>query len=519
MIGVVIDQAVTPGDGTALVGTLAGLCALFGVLTVAMRYGGRSNRTAMQWAAHGLRLAIVRRVLDPRDLDPETARAGTLLSTATLDAQRAGMVNSAVWLASGGAAALIVSAVVLLNVSVPLGLLVVLGLVPVFVATQLLARPLSRRSGVEQAAAAQATGIAGDLVSGLRVLKGVGAELTAAARYRAASDRSRHAAVRAAWVAAAQNGLIMALTGGFLALVALVGGGFAAEGRITVGEFVSAIGLTQFLIGPFTRISRSGSVAVRAYASAKRIATVLAAPPAVADGERGLPRTAGGLALRNVAYGPLRDVCLDVRPGELTGVVTTDAAAARALLELLARDADPERGAVELDGIALPELRLDEVRRTVLVAAHDADLFAGTVADNIDAGRGDGFAAAVAAAGADQVAGVLAQGLDTAVTERGRSLSGGQRQRVALARALAAGPPVLVLHDPTTAVDAATEAHVAAGVRAVRDGRTTVMVTTSPALLAVADRVVLIDDGTVAAEGAHADLVRRDARYREVVLS
>jgi putative ABC transport system ATP-binding protein len=121
---------------------------------------------------------------------------------------------------------------------------------------------------------------------------------------------------------------------------------------------------------------------------------------------------------------------------------------------------------------------------------------------------------ALVAAAADEVALALPHGTGTVLTERGRSLSGGQRQRVALARALACDPPVLVLHDPTTAVDPVTEARIAAGIRAARRGRTTLVVATSPALLAVADRVVLLEDGAVTAEGTHAGLVRDHPGYR-----
>ncbi|WP_344056701.1 ABC transporter ATP-binding protein, partial [Sphaerisporangium rubeum] len=122
-------------------------------------------------------------------------------------------------------------------------------------------------------------------------------------------------------------------------------------------------------------------------------------------------------------------------------------------------------------------------------------------------------------AGADEVARTVPHGLATAVGEQGRSLSGGQRQRVALARALAADRPVLVLHDPTTAVDAVTEARVAAGLRAFRRGRTTIVVTTSPALLAATDRVALLDEGRVVDTAPHAEMIRRHAAYRTAVLS
>jgi putative ABC transport system ATP-binding protein len=157
----------------------------------------------------------------------------------------------------------------------------------------------------------------------------------------------------------------------------------------------------------------------------------------------------------------------------------------------------------------------------VLVAPHDADLFEQTLAENVAAaaaGAGVDVDAALAAAVADEVAAALPEGRDTKLAERGSSLSGGQRQRVALARALAADPVVLVLHDPTTAVDAATEARIATGLRELRRGRSTLVLTTSPALLAASDHVIVLADGAVADSGPHEDLLRRNAAYRTAVL-
>ncbi len=197
-------------------------------------------------------------------------------------------------------------------------------------------------------------------------------------------------------------------------------------------------------------------------------------------------------------------------------MVATDPAAATDLLDCLGRAADPAGGSVSVDSIDLSTVDPSRVRAVVLVAAHDADLFAGTVAENVS--TGPKTAEAMTAAAVDEVASALPDGVATAVTERGRSLSGGQRQRVALARALAADAPVLVLHDPTTAVDTVTEARIAAGLAELRRGRTTILVTTSPALLAAADRVVLLDDGRVAGEGSHAELAGRPD-YRAAVLA
>ncbi|WP_179816081.1 ABC transporter ATP-binding protein [Allostreptomyces psammosilenae] len=540
LIGVVIDQAVSDGTATALLGWLLLLAAVFTGLSVSFRFALRAGERAAEQAAHELRRRLATRVLDPRG-GAETGRlAGALVTIATGDARRVGTVNTVIPAGVGALAGLLVSAVALLRVSVPLGLLVLLGTPPLLYLAHLLGRPLERRSGVEQERAAHASGIATDLVAGLRVLKGLGAENAAVARYRRTSRDSLAATLRAARAEAWHDGAILALNGAFIALVALVGGRLAARGDISVGELVSAVGLAQFLLTPLSMISWVGGELAQGRASAARVASVLAAPPAVATpGGTGDPGAAGGtganrsgaarptpvrgrLRLRGVTHGPLRGVDLDVAPGELVGVVTTDPAAAGALLECLAREADPEAGTVELDGAPLTGLHPAEIRAAILPAAHDADLFEGTLIENVTAaatGPADHVEHALHAAAADEVARALPHGAHTPITERGRSLSGGQRQRVALARALAADPPVLLVHDPTTAVDAVTEARVADRLREIRRGRTTVLLTTSPALLAVADRVLVLDGGTVTTEGRHTDLVRRHAAYRAAVLA
>jgi putative ABC transport system ATP-binding protein len=215
-----------------------------------------------------------------------------------------------------------------------------------------------------------------------------------------------------------------------------------------------------------------------------------------------------------------RGLAVELAAGEHLGVVVTDGATAAGLLDVLGRDAEPD-GVLRLDGTDLRAVSLAAARRAVLVARHDAALFEGTLADNLivdadaDAAK---LAPALAASAADEVRDTLPDGLATEIGERGRTLSGGQRQRVALARALAAEPTVLVLHDPTTAIDAATEDRIAAGLHRLRAGRSTLLVTSSPALLARCDRVVLIRDGAVSAEGTHASLVD-DPAYRAAVLS
>lgn len=522
IVGVIIDEAVAKGSSGTLLRLLALLAVVFAVLSTCYRVGARITEAAGERATHRLRLDLAARVLDPRGGADADRLPGALTSIATNDARRVGAAVTVLSYGASALAALAVSAVALLRISVPLGLLVLLGIPPLLWLGHRISGPLERRSETEQERAAHASGVAADLVMGLRVLKGMGAEPAAVARYRRTSQDSLAAALRAARSRAGHEGAVLALTGVFIAVIALVGAYLAMRGSISVGELVAAVGLAQFLLGPFQLLTFVNAEFAQGRASARRIAEVLAAPAAVEPGGAALPGTVTGrIRLRGVTLGALRGVDLDLGPG-LTGVVTGDPTAARDLLRCLARESDPAGGVVELDGVPLTGLDPDDVRRAVLVAPHDADLFETSLLDNVCGGADADAAvveAALAASAADDVARLLPDGADTVLTERGRSLSGGQRQRVALARALAAGRPVLVLHDPTTAVDTVTESRIAARLKETRGDRTTVLVTTSPALLAVTDRVVVLDGGTVTADGRHAELVAADAAYRAAVLA
>ncbi|MEW1901598.1 ABC transporter ATP-binding protein [Streptomyces sp. NPDC086147] len=523
VIGLTIDEAVGTGSSGALLRWLLVLAGLFLVLSTCYRISARFAEGAGESAAHRIRQDLAARVLDPRGGADTGRLPGALTAVATGDARRVGSVASALPYALSALTGLAVSAVALLRVSVPLGLLVLLGVPPLLWIGHLISRPLERRSEAEQEHAAHASGVAADLVAGLRVLKGMGAEGAAVSRYRETSRSSLASALRAASSRAWHDGAILALTGVFIAVIGLVGAHLAMRGTISVGDLVAAVGLAQYLLGPFQLLTYVNGEFAQARASADRIAEVLASPPAVAAGTVPLPSpVAGRLRLRGLTHGALRGLDLDVAPGSVVGVVSRDPAAANDLLLCLGREREPAGGTVELDGVPLADLDPGDARRAILVAHHDADLFEDSLLANVRAGAGDGapdVGPALAAAAADDVADALPDGVHTVLAERGRSLSGGQRQRVALARALAADPPVLVVHDPTTAVDTVTEARIAARLRELRRGRTTLLVTTSPALLAGTDVVVMLDEGTVAAEGSHPELVASHETYRSAVLA
>ncbi|MGH3937035.1 MAG: ABC transporter ATP-binding protein [Pseudonocardiaceae bacterium] len=519
VVGLVIDRAITNSDIGSLIAWFVVLAAMFTVLTSCMRFGGRLNERASQYGGLNLRLSVARRILHPGGGAAAGRRPGELLSIASADVSQAASITEAV----GGLLIVTtgvgVAAVFLLSASLLIGLVVLAGLPFVLLGLNLMTRALERRSATEQELAAQATAMAVDVVSGLRVLQGLQAEPAATSRYREASRASLQARVRATRLLAIQSGVTLMATNGFLALVALLGGRLAAQGRISIGELVAAVGLTQYLIGPLTWLGLILAGVAQSRASGRRVAALLDAPLAVTGGLGTLcTEAAGSLRIDTMSHGPLRRLHLDVAAGELVAIAVADPAVAKSLLDCLAREIAPEAGTICLDGTDVAALELDAVRKAMLVAPHDADLFEDTIPANVDitAANPDRSRASISAAAADQV--IAAVPADSVLTEWARSLSGGQRQRVALARALAADPAVLVLHDPTTAVDAVTESRIAQGIRRVRAGRTTVLVTTSPPLLAVTDRVVLLVDGVVAEEGAHAELLRSSPGYREAVL-
>jgi putative ABC transport system ATP-binding protein len=529
VIGVVIDEAVAGGSVGDLVRWLVVLGLVFAGLSSGYRLGARAAERAAEQAAHELRVAVTARVLDARGGAGLAYLPGELANVATSDAKRVGAVGGSAPFGIAAVVALLVGGVALLRMSVPLGVLALAGAPLLLGLVGLLGRPLEHRSEAEQEHAAEASGVAADLVAGIRILKGIGAEDAAIARYRETSRRSLAATLRAAGAGAAYEGSVQALSRAFLAVVAFFGAWLALRGELTVGQLVAAVGLAQFLLGPLSVFGWVRGEVAQGRASAGRVAAVLDAPVAVPAGSDPGPGSGAGsngstvrgeLRLAGVRLGGLRGLDLHVAPGEVVGVVCADPADAAALLDCLGREAEPDDGKVELDGVPVAAVEPAALRALVLVAAHDADLFSGTLEENVTAAAAgpDAVERAIAASRTDDVVASLPDGRATVLAERGRSVSGGQRQRIALARALAADAPVLVLHEPTTAVDAATEARIAEGLRELRRDRTTVLVTTSPALLAVTGRAVLVAAGRVTAEGSHAELLRDDA-YRAAVLA
>jgi putative ABC transport system ATP-binding protein len=521
LIGAIIDRAVGTGDVVALLAWMGALGLLFASLTTFWRWGARHLVVARQRETHLLRIEVVERVLDPRG-QRTGMRAGEVLQVATSDAERAAEVLEAALMTTAAGTALTVSAVALLTIDVPLGFAVLIG-VPLLVAgLQVLSPWLTRRAADAQAAAGETTALATDLVRGVRALRGIGAQASAAATYRTSSRVTLRASLRAATTSGVYEGLAAAVSGLFLAAVAGLAGWFALAGRISIGELITVVGLAQFIAEPVRLLSFAGQMVAQARASAQRLVRILTAPPVLSPGSRtDVPEA--GVALVDVSYRTLEDLTLTAGPAETVGVVCHDPRDCDALLALLSGSVPgaEHRGSVVIGGVPAADLDLAAHRGTVLVEQHDVALFEGTLRGNLTAGARVAQArldTAVRAAAAEDIVAAHPAGLGRPVTDQGTTLSGGQRQRIGLARALAAGAPVLVLHEPTTAVDAVTEERIASGIAKLRAGATTLLVTTSPALLAITDRVVVLDGGRVVATGTHAELAEADLRYRQRVL-
>lgn len=526
MIGLVIDRAVATSDWSRLAFWGGGLVLLFVVLSFAYRFGARMGFWVVQHEMHRIRLEIAAHALHPRGARTKLL-PGEVLSLATADTDNVGYAIRSLGYTLASVSSLVLSAWVLLSIDLGLGLVVLIG-VPVVVAIIQLATPaIARRTTVQQEKVGRATGVATDLVRGLRVLKGVGGEREAGRRYRLVSREAQVASIHSAQSWGTLAGLTTLTSGGFLALIALLAGNLALEGDITIGELVMVVGLTQYLAEPLEFVGGISAQAARAHASARRITDYLRTPPLVAAGalEPAAPavwQVGGELGLRLVS-----------QPGELLGLAVDDPAAAGALVRALA-EGSPN---IVVDGCPLDELSDSARRAHLVVNPHHVDLFEGTLRSNVDPDghlSDEQLAAVLDASAAADVVELAVDGVDQPITPDGATFSGGQRQRIALARALASRAPLLVLHDPTTAVDSVTEHRIATGIRSLRHpddqsgdrfddrfdewaGRTTWLVTNAPALLAQADRVLLVRDGRVVAEGTHKDLAADDA-YRELVL-
>ncbi|MGW4052412.1 ABC transporter transmembrane domain-containing protein [Streptomyces sp. NPDC004779] len=518
-------QAVIDHDG----GGLALGCGVIVLLGAGIAVGDTMlHRTAVtNWitAAARVQQLLARRTAELGSLLTRRVAAGEVVAVSTGDVEKIGWFVEAFSRFAAAVLTLMAVCVGLVLYEPALGVVIAVGVPALALAALPLLPRATRRADEQREKAGKATELASDTVAGLRVLRGIGGEELFLGRYRAASQEVRRAAVRSARMWALIAAVQVLLPGLLLIAVVAYGAGLALDGRITVGALVTVYGAVALTHHPLRNVEEIAMAYAFSRPSAKRAARVLAlgrtTDPSGGAGDRAR-KASGDL------YDPVTGLIAPA--GLLTAVVCGDPDAAGRLADRLGgHPAEPgdDHVSVRLGGVPLDELSLDAARTAVLVQDKEPVLLSGTLRELLDVPSSGGVRPedALAAARCDDVLDALAQAsvdsegdpMRTRITERGRSLSGGQRQRLALARSLVTDPEVLVLDEPTSAVDSHTEARVADGVRKLRSGATTVVLASSPLLLDLADRVVLVHEGRAVAHGTHRALLADEPRYRAVV--
>ncbi|POX49913.1 ABC transporter permease [Streptomyces sp. Ru71] len=547
-------QAVVDRSGARLA-LAGGVLALCGAATaLGDTFLHRAAVTNWITAAARVQQLLARKAAELGSALTRRVAAGEVVAVSTGDVEKIGWFVEAVSRFSAAAFTVAAVCVGLVVYQPALGVVVAVGLPVLALAVLPLLPAATRRADEQREKAGRATELASDTVAGLRVLRGIGGEELFLRRYRRASQEVRRAAVRSARMWSLIAALQVLLPGLLLIGVVVYGVHLARQGRITVGELVTVYSSVMVLAYPLRHFEEIAMAYSFSKPSAKRAARVLSLERAAGPGgARGQEPSSGDLRSGAVSTGDLASGAVSVGDlpsgavsvgglpsgdlhdpatgllapaGRLTAVVCGGPDAAGRLAERLGGHATEGGPSVRLGGVPLDELPLSAARTAVLVQDKDPVLLSGTLRELLDVPASGAVEAraALAAAQCEDVLQALVQGsvgaedpMDARITERGRSLSGGQRQRLALARSLVTDPEVLVLDEPTSAVDSHTEARIAEGLRRLREGRTTVVFTSSPLLLDRADQVVLVHEGRVAAVGAHRELVHSEPRYRAVV--
>jgi ATP-binding cassette subfamily B protein len=385
---------------------------------------------------------------------------------------------------------------------------------------------------------AQLASVVEESVSGVRVVKGLGTERVQFEKLRQEADDIRRVSLKAAGIRSRFLPAIDLLPSLGLIAVLGYGGHRVVNGDMSIGDLVAFNVYLTMLVWPLRNIGMMVALGQRAAAALVRVHEVLSTQPEVLTPERpkslpardsgaGGSAKVGAVVFDDVHFGYgdaheiLRGFSLAIAPGESVAIVGATGSGKSTVVRLLLRFYDVAGGRITLDGIDLRRLDVHELRRNVGVVFEETFLFNDTVRNNVAFAKPDADMATVERAarlaGAHDFVLRLPQGYDTQIGERGFSLSGGQRQRVAIARAIVADPRVLVLDDATSAVDPSKEHEIRDAMRTVMAGRTTIVIAHRPGTIALADRIVFVDDGRVAATGQHRELLETSERYREVL--
>lgn len=534
----VIDRLFSDGAGSSIDAGDAAFLALVAALVLGIAAAGAASayvadvslNRAAERIVHELRVAVYAHLQrlslayhDRRGKgDLVTRITGDVSAVGALFAESLGTIAAAVLLLAGMATVTMVLD--------PLLSLVTLAVVPVLAAvTFRFRRRMTKLARRQRAQEGEIASLVAETLSAMAAVKAFGSETFEHEKVAARSDARRQIGVEAAQVEARFSGLVDVLGAAAAALVLIVGAFRVSAGALSPGDLVVFVAYAGKTYRPLRDIARQAGKASRSLARAERLAEVLASDEALSECDSVDPalsaRARGAVELRGVEFGYTPDrpalggVSLSVAPGTRVAVVGASGAGKSTLGALLARFYDPSAGTVSIDGVDVRELPLDWLRRQVGFLLQDTALFSGTIADNIayavDATREDVVEAAKAARAHDFIES-FREGYDTQLGPDGVGLSGGQRQRIGIARVLLRNPAILVLDEPTTGLDAATEAELIESLAELQRGRTVLLITHSIALARRADQAVVLEDGRVVEQGAPEELLAQTGRFREL---
>ncbi len=440
--------------------------------------------------------------------------AGDIVNTVMADAMRVGGAYDSLARFLGSIVAWLVVSFILLSTSVQLGLIVMIGVPALMALTVPLMKPLHRAQASQREASGRLAAQASDTVTGLRILRGVGGEDVFLDNYKRQNDLVRRTGFRIATPSAGLDSGQIFLPAILTVVVTFLGAQDVMHHTLQAGQLVSFFGYTTFLTTPLRTAIEYIMQVTRAYVGGNKVLRILRTSPTVADAGQTQPWPATFEEIVDPISG------VSIPRGRIVGLVSAQTSDVMGMVDRVGRFT-ADGGGARIDQTPVEAIALADIREHVVVSEVEPRLFSGPLRDELTP-RGDvadeGILVALDAASATDLLVQLENGLDTWVEERGRSFSGGQRQRLSLTRAFLTNADVLILIEPTSAVDTHTEHRIARRLRTTREGRTTVIATSSPLLLEETDLVYLIADGIVIASGSHAELLATTPAYQRIVL-
>jgi ATP-binding cassette subfamily B protein len=526
---------------TASLHTYVWLIAILGLFTGLFGYISRTNLFNLAYSIEfDLRNIIYEHFTRMSFPFYDRVQSGQLISRANSDIRSVQMYLTFAPMILVQCSIAVVAFIFMLTISVPLAFVAMASMPFIYIVGVKMRQRLFPVSWLIQSRLAEVATVVDENVNGVRVVRSFAAEQQQLRQLGNAADRVQWGYIKDADLRARFAPLVQNLSQVGLVLVLLVGGWMVIHDHLPVASIVSFNLYLVMMQAPFMMLGMLIMMGQRASASAERIYEILDEVPTIVDRPNAteLVDSQGDVEFDHVSFayaddsllskssdqGPrqvLQDLHLHLHPGETVALVGRTGSGKSTVARVLARFYDATEGTVRVDGHDVRDLTLTSLRANIGVVLDEPFLFSVSIRDNIAYGRPDAsieeVKAAAEAAGASGFINRLSEGYDTVVGERGYTLSGGQRQRIAIARALLVNPPILILDDATSAIDVKVEQRIHSSLRVLMEGRTTLIIAHRLSTISLADRVVLLDNGHIVADGTHAELLASTPLYSEVL--